>query len=71
MLYSAHTGAEMVFDPGNIEALDVETRQQTVVQAGGSLGRYLPTGHLVYVVEGTLFAAPFDPAALATSTSWS
>ena len=27
---------------------------------GGSDARYLPTGHLVYVVDGSLFAVPFD-----------
>jgi WD40 repeat protein len=31
-----------------------------VVQRGGFYGRYLPSGHLVYVHDGTLFAAPFD-----------
>ena len=32
----------------------------TVVQRGGFHGRYLASGHLVYVHDGTLFAAPFD-----------
>ena len=31
-----------------------------VVQRGGYHGRYLASGHLVYVHDGTLFAAPFD-----------
>ena len=31
-----------------------------VVQRGGFHGRYLPSGHLVYIHDGTLFAAPFD-----------
>jgi serine/threonine-protein kinase len=30
------------------------------VQRGGFYGRYLPSGHIVYVHEGTLFAVPFD-----------
>ena len=30
------------------------------MQRGGYHGRYLPSGHLVYMHEGTLFAAPFD-----------
>jgi serine/threonine-protein kinase len=33
-----------------------------IVLHGGSSPRYLPSGHLVYSVEGTLLAAPFDPA---------
>ena len=64
VLYSAHTTAGRLFDPGTIEAVEVATRQQTVVQAGASFGRYLPTGHLVYVADRTLFAVPFDAAAL-------
>jgi eukaryotic-like serine/threonine-protein kinase len=31
-----------------------------VVVEGGSFARYLPTGHLVYAQDGTLFAAKFD-----------
>ncbi len=31
-----------------------------VLQRGGYHGRYLRSGHLVHVHEGTLFAAPFD-----------
>ena len=33
--------------------------RKTLVE-GASDGRYLPTGHLVYAIGGTLFAAPFD-----------
>jgi serine/threonine-protein kinase len=31
-----------------------------VVHRGGYHGRYLPSGHLVFIHHGTLFAAPFD-----------
>src|SRR5262249_36764246 len=34
-------------------------RRKTLVR-GGTFGRYLPSGHLVYVDKGTLFAVPFD-----------
>ena len=34
--------------------------QRKTVQRGGFHGRYLPSGHVVYVHEGTLFAVPFD-----------
>jgi serine/threonine-protein kinase len=33
--------------------------EKTVLR-GGYHGRYLPSGHLVYIREGTLFAVPFD-----------
>jgi serine/threonine-protein kinase len=38
-----------------------------VVARGGTNPRYLPSGHLVYVNNGTLFAVPFDPGKLETS----
>ena len=45
---------------GSLEVLDVETGVRTVIHHGGTYGRYLASGHLVYVNKGTLFAAPFD-----------
>ena len=41
-----------------VNRLDTGERK-TLIQ-GGSDARYLPTGHLVYVVESTLFAVLFD-----------
>jgi len=35
---------------------------RTVVQRGAIFGRYAPSGHLLYVNAGKLFAAPFDSA---------
>src|SRR5439155_4441095 len=35
-----------------------------IVHRDGSYGRYLPSGHLTWVHDGNLFAAPFDLAAL-------
>ena len=36
-----------------------DRRTKTLVR-GGTFGRYLPSGHLVYINNGTLFAVPFD-----------
>jgi eukaryotic-like serine/threonine-protein kinase len=36
------------------------SRQPKIVLRGGFHARYLPSGHLVYMHEGTLFAVPFD-----------
>ena len=36
------------------------TGQRTVLVQGGADGRYLPSGHLLYVRRGTLMAAPFN-----------
>jgi serine/threonine-protein kinase len=48
------------FDDATIELIDLETGEVSVLHRGGSTGRLLPTGHLVFVREGTLFAAPLD-----------
>ncbi|MBI2150567.1 MAG: serine/threonine-protein kinase, partial [Acidobacteria bacterium] len=49
---------------GNYDAAYVAVRtpsgEKRILQRGGSYGRYLSSGHLVYVNQGTLFAAPFD-----------
>ncbi len=34
---------------------------------GGSVARYVPTGHLIYALEDVLFALPFDLASLEIS----
>jgi Tol biopolymer transport system component len=46
-------GADIV-----IETLSTGTR--TVVQQGGYYGRFIPTGHLVYVHQGLIFAKGLD-----------
>ena len=44
---------------------ELETGRTRVLIEGGSDGRYVPTGHLVFAREGTLMAAPFDLPSLA------
>jgi serine/threonine protein kinase/WD40 repeat protein len=59
VLFTAHT-ALVGFDGATIEVMSlVDHRRKTLVR-GGMYGRYLPSGHLVYVNRGTLFAVPFD-----------
>lgn len=41
-----------------VHALDTGTR--TTLIDGGRDARYLPTGHIVYALRGTLLAVPFD-----------
>jgi serine/threonine-protein kinase len=48
-----------------VESLDTHTRK--IVVNGGTDARYLSTGHIVYVVEGSLFAVPFDVDSLETT----
>ena len=50
------------YDDGTIEAIrtDQETPQRKVLIRGGTFPRYLASGHLTYMRQGTLFVAPFD-----------
>ena len=43
-----------------IAVLNLQTGEQKVLVPGGSYPRYVPTGHIIYGVEGTLRAVAFD-----------
>jgi serine/threonine-protein kinase len=47
-----------------IAVLDLKKPPYKVVVTNGSDARYVPTGHLVYLRGGTLFATPFDAGSL-------
>jgi len=53
-------GTSRLFADARIAVLDRATRTYRVLVEGASVGRYVPSGHLVYVRGGALFAAPFD-----------
>ena len=53
------------FDSANIEVLSLRSGQVKIVQRGGYFGRYLPSGHLAYVHQGSLYGVPFDLTHLA------
>ena len=63
ILYTAHNRANNYAD-ANIVVQTLPDGPRKILQRGGSFGRYVPSGHLVYVHDGTLFAAPFDHVAL-------
>jgi len=48
------------FTKGWLAVQPLPPSQSHVVQRDASYGRYLPSGHLTWVHDGTLFAAPFD-----------
>jgi eukaryotic-like serine/threonine-protein kinase len=56
-----------LWDDAQIVVRSLETGRQTVLVTGGADGRYVSTGHLVYVRLGTLMAVPFDPVRLAVT----
>jgi Tol biopolymer transport system component len=48
------------FDGASIEVLSLADHRRKTLVKGALFARYLPSGHLVYVSRGTLFAAAFD-----------
>src|SRR5262245_20266365 len=66
VLYTASNVASG-FGNANIVVQPLPSGARKVVLRRGLYGRYLTSGHLVYVQDGTLFAAPFDLDRLETS----
>jgi serine/threonine-protein kinase len=66
VLYSVYSG-EASFDNANIVVQRLAGGDRKILQRGGYHARYVPSGHLTYIHEGTLFAAPFDLDRLETS----
>src|SRR5262245_4800897 len=62
------TGSDR-WDKAQIVAPSLSSRKRTVLIEGGSDGRYLDTGHLVYAAGTTIFAVPIDLRALRTLTA--
>ena len=51
----------------DIAALDLDSGARTLLVSGGSNPHSGPTGHLIYSVDGTLWAVGFDPDRLAVT----
>jgi Tol biopolymer transport system component/predicted Ser/Thr protein kinase len=62
VLFTASSALDQ--DNASIEVVSLKTGQVKIVQRGGYYGRYLPSGHLVYVHQGALFGVKFDAARL-------
>ncbi len=58
VLFTSNTQGS--FNEASLEVLDLETGERHVLHRGGSYGRYVESGHIVYVHDGTLFAFPLD-----------
>jgi len=63
VLYTAHSSLAG-FDDATIVLRALPDGTPKIVVRGGFYGRYLPSGHLVYIRQGTLFSMPFDVARL-------
>ena len=47
-------------DGATIEVQSLRDRRRKTLVRGGTWGRYVRSGHLVYINQGSLFAVPFD-----------
>jgi Tol biopolymer transport system component len=47
-------------DDAEIAVISFKTGERKTIRRGGFFGRYLPSKHLVYLRQNTLFAQPFD-----------
>jgi serine/threonine-protein kinase len=54
-------------DTADIMALDLQSGKRQTVLRGGSAGRFVSTGHLVFVRDQALWAVRFNPATLLVS----
>ncbi|UCF37262.1 MAG: protein kinase [Acidobacteriota bacterium] len=59
VLFTSHTDVSD-FDSAQIVVQSLPDGERKVLWQGGYFGRYVPSGHLVFVREGTVFAATFD-----------
>ncbi len=59
LLYTTNQGRED-WAAAHVVARSLDTGDVHTVVEGGTDARYLPTGHLLYMKNGTLVAAPFD-----------
>ena len=52
VLFTSNSQAVGSFDQATLEVVVLKTGARKVVHSGGSYGRYVPSGHLVYVEQG-------------------
>jgi len=61
------TASDPAPDAADLLVLDLSTNVLTTVVRGAAAGRYVPTGHLVFVRGGDLWAVRFDPVRVQVS----
>ncbi len=66
LLFSVNA-RQTTWDSAQVVAQSLATGERKVLVDGGSDGRYVPTGHLVYALGDGLFAVAFDPESLTVS----
>jgi serine/threonine-protein kinase len=66
-LFTAYAGGSG--DDAKIDVVSFKTGERKTLHSGGRFGRYLTSGHLVYLKQNTLFVVPFDLDRLAVTGS--
>jgi serine/threonine-protein kinase len=63
ILYTVNKAKVVVgqWDEAQVVVETLASHQRKVIVNGGADGRYLPTGHLLYALNGVVFAIAFDP----------
>jgi dipeptidyl aminopeptidase/acylaminoacyl peptidase len=64
-LYTSSSAAVGTYEQASIEAQSLRTVERKTLLRGGYYGRHVPSGHLLYVHGGRLYAAPMDEKRLA------
>ncbi|HUR36651.1 MAG TPA: protein kinase [Terriglobales bacterium] len=67
LIFTDWTGT--TFDDARIEAVNLKDGKRTILVKGGTFGRYVSTGHLLFARAGTVYAVKFDPAKLEVAGS--
>jgi len=60
LLFTVRTDRIQSFDEASIAVLSLDTGKWTTVLQGGTFGRYVPTGHLLFMRAGAIYSVPFD-----------
>ncbi len=59
VIFTSHTTLTG-YENGDIVVQPLPSGEPRVIQRGGFYGRYLPSGHIAFVQDGSMFAAAFD-----------
>jgi len=60
VIFTVFMQGSTMADEAVIQSVNIETGERKILHRGGAYGRWVPSGHLVYVRENTLFAMSFD-----------
>ena len=64
VLFTSVVDKRANFEDADIVAYTISSGQRKTVLHGGYYARYVRSGHILYMHEGTLFLVPFDPRSL-------